>query len=340
MKYVILAMMLSSLFITTAKAQNSAGELKDYAAYSFIPGEKILFEDNLQLNKLNADPFDWNIEGGEAKVEEDNYGQYVSIKKYYTRLSPKLKAKLPAEFTIEYDAWLDAGYDGNPGIEIHLLDAAEQEVVITPNAAHVSCRYPGGEENGDTPEAIRGENFYNKWNHVAIMYSNKSLKVYINQFNMFSIADCKVNIEKIIITGNTSQEMKILFKNFRLAKDIPGIAKDLDKGLLITHGIKFDVNKFYLKAESMGVLNQVADFLKKNPLVKLEIGGHTDSDGDDNANLILSQLRADAVKSQLVKMGISESKLTTKGYGETKPLAANTTGEGKAANRRVEFKKI
>jgi outer membrane protein OmpA-like peptidoglycan-associated protein len=73
--------------------------------------------------------------------------------------------------------------------------------------------------------------------------------------------------------------------------------------------------------------------------VKLEIGGHTDSDGDAAKNVALSQSRADAVKKILVDQGIDAARLTTKGYGSTKPVDVNTTPEGKANNRRVEFTK-
>jgi len=74
--------------------------------------------------------------------------------------------------------------------------------------------------------------------------------------------------------------------------------------------------------------------------VKLEIDGHTDSDGDDGINMQLSFERAYEVKKQLVQMGINEERLTVKGLGASKPLQPNTTPEGKANNRRVEFIKM
>ena len=74
--------------------------------------------------------------------------------------------------------------------------------------------------------------------------------------------------------------------------------------------------------------------------MKIEIGGHTDNVGDDNANLILSKQRADAVRDYLVENGISADLLETKGYGESKPIASNKTEEGRRKNRRVEIKFI
>jgi OmpA-OmpF porin, OOP family len=112
------------------------------------------------------------------------------------------------------------------------------------------------------------------------------------------------------------------------------------EGKIVTHGIHFDVNSSTVKAESMGTINEISKLLKDNPQLKLEIGGHTDSSGNSNKNLSLSQARSEAVKKMLVDQGIDASRLTAKGYGDTKPLASNDTPEGKAQNRRVEFTKI
>jgi outer membrane protein OmpA-like peptidoglycan-associated protein len=87
----------------------------------------------------------------------------------------------------------------------------------------------------------------------------------------------------------------------------------------------------------MGALNSIVTIMKEHAELKFEIGGHTDSDGNDATNLKLSQDRCDAVKAILINLGIANERLTSKGYGETKPIGDNTTPEGKASNRRVEF---
>ena len=80
--------------------------------------------------------------------------------------------------------------------------------------------------------------------------------------------------------------------------------------------------------------------MNAHPELKFEVSGHTDSDGNDASNLNLSTERAIVVKNKLISLGISGERLTTKGYGETKPISDNTSSEGKANNRRVEFLKI
>jgi outer membrane protein OmpA-like peptidoglycan-associated protein len=101
--------------------------------------------------------------------------------------------------------------------------------------------------------------------------------------------------------------------------------------------LKFETSKAVIQSSSFPSLNLVADFLKRKPTMQIEIGGHTDSDGDDKMNLQLSKDRANAVKTYLISKGVSEKQMIAIGYGETRPIAENTSTSGKQQNRRTEI---
>jgi OOP family OmpA-OmpF porin len=106
----------------------------------------------------------------------------------------------------------------------------------------------------------------------------------------------------------------------------------------ISEKVMFDYNKASIMRASHALLNDVAAVIKENPTItKIRVEGHTDSDGSDKYNKKLSQKRAKAVKEFLVKAGIDASILEAKGFGEERPIADNSTDEGKEKNRRVEF---
>ena len=109
--------------------------------------------------------------------------------------------------------------------------------------------------------------------------------------------------------------------------------------LTILEPVQFETGRAKIKAASDELIAQVAGVLRDHPeIVKLEVQGHTDNKGPRNANITLSQQRADAVKAALIAKGVAEDRLSAKGYGPDEPIMANLTEEGRAKNRRVEFK--
>lgn len=126
-------------------------------------------------------------------------------------------------------------------------------------------------------------------------------------------------------------------------ENVTSFSKDLylqpiEVGLTVKlKNIYFDNDKTILKPESFPELRKVLDFLTANPKISVEISGHTDSNGSDAHNEVLSQGRSEAVVEWLINQGIDVSRLSAKGYGESKPIDTNATKEGQANNRRVEF---
>ncbi|MDC1451832.1 OmpA family protein [Vicingaceae bacterium] len=107
---------------------------------------------------------------------------------------------------------------------------------------------------------------------------------------------------------------------------------------IILKNIFFETSKYNLKKESKVELDKLVAFLTKNENLIIEIGGHTDNVGNAQLNLTLSTNRANSVREYLTKNGIDTGRLQTKGYGANEPIADNSTAEGKAKNRRTEFK--
>ena len=101
--------------------------------------------------------------------------------------------------------------------------------------------------------------------------------------------------------------------------------------------ITFEPGSSDLTNEGTVVVDNVARLLEQSPGVRIEIHGHTDSDGDEAANQVLSQQRAQAVVSSLAQRGINSGRLTAVGFGELNPIAPNITADGRATNRRIEF---
>jgi outer membrane protein OmpA-like peptidoglycan-associated protein/Tol biopolymer transport system component len=107
---------------------------------------------------------------------------------------------------------------------------------------------------------------------------------------------------------------------------------------VVLKNIFFDVDLYALKPESKVELDKLATLLKNNPLLSIEVSGHTDNTGNKQKNIILSNNRAIAVKEYLITQGIEQKRLLAKGYGDTQPIADNKTEAGRTSNRRTEFK--
>lgn len=125
-------------------------------------------------------------------------------------------------------------------------------------------------------------------------------------------------------------------ENIRINKDLIIVPIEVGQSIRLNN-IFFESGKAVLKKESFEELNRVIEFLNANPDIKIEIAGHTDNVGKAQINMKLSQSRANSVTKYMISKGVSTSRITAKGYGITKPVAANKTAQGRSQNRRVEF---
>lgn len=112
-----------------------------------------------------------------------------------------------------------------------------------------------------------------------------------------------------------------------------------EKGFIALY-INFETGKSAIKSESLSIVDQMVQMLKEAPDLKISVQGHTDNTGTAAANQALSEQRAAALVKALTEKGIDKSRLSSKGFGQTKPVADNASEDGKAKNRRVEIVKV
>ncbi len=318
-----------------------------WSKFDFIPGDTVIFEDSPSSDEENGEfPSRWDLVNGSAEIAEVN-GELVIMFIDGGGIIPYLKNSnedyLPEIFTVEFDVWFEKRTSTANRYFISFKDTKNQHrasnfnesLVVYPNGLEffdTDKRYPGTEANSWSEEPI------GQWRHISIAYTKGKFKAYMNDTRLINIPHLEKNPTGLTFKGIND---KMYLKNIRIAKGgVKYYDRVLSEGKIIVNGIKFDVNKATLKPESMGPINKIYQLMEKNSDLNFSVEGHTDSDGGDTANMELSKARGKAVMDKLVSMGIEASRLKSNGFGESKPLDNNSTPEGKANNRRVEFIKF
>jgi outer membrane protein OmpA-like peptidoglycan-associated protein len=352
---------------STASGENSSAtsSVKVYSKFDFVPGEKIVVQEDFMQDAVGDFPDKWNTNSsGEVVTISNNSGHWLMMPQPGTFM-PEFIDTLPDNFTFEYDLFcINGNKTGGWGTfhtvicqlpnrdkpqEWQFADNSFYYHIYGGNSTDATITYTR-KKNG-TPET--GNQIFtkqladkNKSAHISIWRQKERVRVYFNEEKVLDIPKALtpgVKYNSIIYYLPTVDEAnQYAISNLRLAVGAPDTRnKLLTEGKWVTHGILFDVNSATIKAESYGTIKEIATVLKENADVKVKIIGHTDSDGDDKSNMDLSKRRAAAVKDFLVKeFLIDAARMETDGMGESKPVDKNTTPEGKANNRRVEFVKI
>lgn len=314
-----------------------------YTKYDFVPGNEVIFEDDLKGEQLGEFPSKWDlIEGGAEVATVD--GENVIALVGYTYITPLFRNPadkyLPDAFTLEYDLLID---ENEKEHFIEFLDEAGEDVVsssfwTTSNVYNFSWNLHTDSER-DGSEAFDNSN---GWHHCAISFNKRAMKIYMDDKRVANIPNItsKISTVRFFARGGSDNSM-FHFKNIRIAKGaVPLYDKLMTDGKIITYGITFDVGKSTIKPQSMGTINEIYALMQKYPELKFSVEGHTDNTGNAASNQTLSEARAKAVCAQLQQLGISATRLSAKGHGLSKPIDSNDTSEGRAKNRRVEFVKM
>lgn len=331
---------------TATTAQTSAPAAEDmtlYTKYDFVPGNRVIFYDDLSDEEEGEFPFRWNLEKGVFEIARMG-GEYWILCTDDGYILPKTPTgALPQMYTVEMEFY-SAGPDFTlPYYYIQWIDADSRMIGQFDFNSGTS-----------TALQIQGKHLANKKldKHLSkgihtmrIMATKRSIKCYVDQVRVanvpkidgFTPVGFKVRMYPYQEEGNPC-----LIKSFRFAEGGKSMRDQLDEtGKIITHGILFDTGSYVIKGESFKTLKNIGQLLEEDPALRLSIEGHTDSDGSDEPNQALSQNRAKAVCDYLSqKYGIGSDRLEAKGWGEAKPMDTNDTTEGKANNRRVELVKL
>ena len=328
---------------TASSEKNSPPTIQSYKNYDFVPGDDIIFESDLADEQTGEIPSQFTLSDGQVDVQQEDGENVIHVPTGPgATFTPRMTKEtyMPDQFTVEFDFKNEKFGLNHFSVDFGNRVYYAQDPAIMPGVSFTNSDVTWTLGDVEFPKDLHADGDYPMvWHHIAIAINKNVGKVYVDQYRVANVNNLtgKPNNVTIHVSGYENS----FVKNIRIAKGGINIYKETTTpSKIIMHGILFDVDKATLKPESMGSINEIYNLMKKNASLKFEIDGHTDNTGDASHNMTLSQQRADAVKTQLVSMGIDASRLTTKGFGDTKPIAGNDTPEGKANNRRVEFIKM
>jgi len=308
-----------------------------WSKYDFVPGDTVIFEDNLAGEENGEFPSRWDLVRG--TVENANFGgeNIIMFRGGHPKIIPYMKKGdgdyLPEVFTVEFDLYVN----NVNSFEVFFFDEKNQR---KPSGHKALSVHYNGLRLHDIGSYIPDDgSIQDRWAHIAIAYTRGKLKAYIDETRLINIPRLEFEPTGIALRAySASDANKFYVKNFRLAEGgVKYYDRVMEDGKIVASGIRFDTGQATLKPESMGVINEIVTLMNKYPEMNFSVEGHTDSDGDDASNMQLSEARAETVVWTMVKLGISKERLKAKGYGESAPADTNDSPEGKANNRRVEF---
>jgi outer membrane protein OmpA-like peptidoglycan-associated protein len=357
---------LFATFAQTAGPQQAAAapDFQSFSRFDFVPGEKVAGFEDFSQDSIGDFPAKWNTNAaGEIVTVAGKPGRWLKLTRAGVFV-PELTPTLPDNFTLEFDLLVPptfkSGYLLNASIveldnikQIQPWQTASNRFTFTAWAAggptwqtSWTARLDANSATGTTTSGP-GTDTKSPWKsdpvHVAVTRQGARVRVYFNQEKMWDVPRAlvpaaKYNAIVFFVPGVDAGE-EYFVSNVRLAVGAPDTRnKLLTQGKWVTNGILFDVNSDRIRSESYGTLKEVAGVLTENADLKVQIVGHTDSDGETAANLDLSRRRAASVKTVLTtEFKIDAARMDTDGKGENEPADKGTTPAAKAANRRVEF---
>lgn len=327
----------------TPASASSAEDMTLFTKYDFVPGNKVIFFDDMNDEEEGEFPYRWNLNNGVYEIVRLGKEFWIMCTDKGS-IRPKIAdAPLPPKYTVELEV-----YENGPGLKgsyfyLHWVNSKGKTIgyLSLKRGKHTSLRVLGKDiATKNLPDELT------KGVHtMRIMATKRSIKCFIDNVRVANVPKVE-GFEPVGFMLETDPwnepDNPMLFRGFRFAEGGKSMRQQLeDDGKIVTHGILFDPGSDKIKGESFKTLKEIGRLLEDDPDLRLSIEGHTDSDGSDESNQALSQNRANAVRNYLITTySISAGRLESKGWGESKPMDANDSSEGKANNRRVELIQI
>ena len=347
---------------TSKSSDTTIAQFGVFRKFTFVPGNKVLFYDDFAKDASGDFPANWETGGsGEVVSLSSEGGNWLSMQRRSGYI-PSIPGELPENYTIEFDLVTNGYGQDKPFSKLFLgfLPKKSYSMGGAGSVADIELLF------GTYFSVVRVENFGSEAKMRVVSQINRRRTDLLNSKMHISIAVNKqrlrfwIDEEKYVDAPNILEgklgkyfileAMDILpekghfagITNFRLAEAGEDLRSKLMKdGRFSTTGIYFNTNSAVVKNESYGVIKSIADMLKADANLKLNITGHTDAEGADNFNKELSLRRAEAVKNILVnEFSLEADRFQFSGKGEAEPVDDNATHKGRANNRRVEFIKI
>lgn len=355
--------------IESEPGSTTAPALISTTTYDFVPGSKVLLADDFAQDALGQFPLKWYTRSkGEVVSLNTAKGKWLRL---YPGTFVTPVVNIGENSTVEFDLimnWPAAGGYMVPAINFAFYDRGNKGEILSYDYRMKNClkfgiapyrseaavqlsSYENVAKKLET-DKYRVANFDRKAGnviHVAISIQKERVRIWLDQEKVFDLpqaAPLNGNLNQLKIDMSTSNytndQLGYYVSNFRFAEgSADNRSKLLTSGRLETSGILFATNSAEVKSDSEGTIKEVAAVMSENPEIKLKIIGHTDAEGKQDANLILSAKRAESVRNALVKTyKVDVSRIETEGKGSTSPVTDDNSEAGKTRNRRVEFIKI
>ncbi|MEX0289668.1 MAG: OmpA family protein [Flavobacteriaceae bacterium] len=305
-------------------------------------GDRIFYDDFIN-ERATEFPSKWTQVSGEIQNEQfeefDQNNKVIEWISNYATIKPSIKGDnyLGDSFKVE----IQVHFNLEGGNQFYNINFKNSNMVHGNYDLRIanSLIGPGSDNLARMPgQPPRG------WHTIQLSFNKGNLKAFFDGHQLVNNPDIGkyefTHLEVYASSPGSSREghTRSMINHFAIGKaGLPLYDRIMTSGRIVVHDIHFDVDKYDIKETSYPALDRVLKMLEEHEDMEVTIEGHTDANGTNEDNLTLSEKRAEAVKNYLVSKGIKRYRLSSKGYGEERPIAMGDNEEAWRQNRRVEF---